>query len=184
MPASSNPRRKAQRGDTIIMPFKRCGQLATLLGRRCQPRRWCATTGGASEHHATLPNAEFSLEPGDPVVVMIPAPAQPRLRSVLISIGNPGRITPGVSIEAQVDALNGRRRRFHHDQESPLAAIPTCSGRSASPGTPLPDHRHSAAEIERRRPARSNRWQSRSGSPNLAMMTRRRRRRLRDRAER
>jgi hypothetical protein len=55
-----------------------------------------------------LPNFEYALEPGVPLVVTVPAPAEPRVCSVLISIARPGRIEPGLPVPARFDLLDDR----------------------------------------------------------------------------
>jgi HEAT repeat protein len=62
----------------------------------------------ANEISSSLPSIELKLEPGSPVVATVPAPNAPRVRSVLISLKDPGLIKPGMSIEARVEALDPR----------------------------------------------------------------------------
>jgi hypothetical protein len=64
------------------------------------------------ETTATLPNVELAIQPGTPVVVTIPAPSQARLRAVLISLSDPGRLAPALSVETKVGPLDQRGAKF------------------------------------------------------------------------
>ena len=52
-----------------------------------------------------LHSVELALRPGVPAVLTVPAPLEPRIRSVLISLSDPGSIDPGLSIAARVEPL-------------------------------------------------------------------------------
>jgi HEAT repeat protein len=69
--------------------------LGTVLG-------WGAPTTLSAEPTSDLPSVERVVPPGSPLVVTVPAPAEARLRSVLIALGEPGRIEPGRAIATSV----------------------------------------------------------------------------------
>jgi len=62
----------------------------------------------AGELRLDLPNGEFTLTPGHSLVVTVPAPSEARLRSVLISLKEPGGIAPGMSITASIKPITER----------------------------------------------------------------------------
>jgi HEAT repeat protein len=66
------------------------------------------TALAAGELRLDLPNGEFTISPGNPLVVTVPASPEARLRSVLISLKEPGGITPGVSITASIKTITER----------------------------------------------------------------------------
>jgi HEAT repeat protein len=88
-----------------LEPFTRIATMVAVIVGLGGP---ALAAQGPGELPASLPSVEFSLEPDTPIVLVVPAPRQPRLRSVLISISNAGRIAPGLSIETRVDALDRR----------------------------------------------------------------------------
>ena len=90
------------------MPSKMFRQIATILVIGFSLAGVPQRTDAAAEISSSLPSVELPLPPGDPVVVTVPAPHVPRLRSVLISLNDPGRIEAGLSIEARIEALDPR----------------------------------------------------------------------------
>jgi len=56
----------------------------------------------AGELRSGLPSEESTIGPGTTMVVTVPASSETRLRSVLISVKEPGRIAPGMSITASI----------------------------------------------------------------------------------
>jgi HEAT repeat protein len=69
--------------------------------------RWSDTLTAAEPSSGRLA-VERALAPGGSMVVTVPAPADSRLRSILIAIDGPGRIPPGSAIEARVERLPAR----------------------------------------------------------------------------
>ena len=65
-----------------------------------------ATAPPVANAPAHLPNIELPLRPGIPLDVTVPAPSEPRVRSFLISLADPGRIATGSSIEVKVGPTN------------------------------------------------------------------------------
>ena len=103
------------------MPLTLFRRVATFLAIGISVAVVAARSRGASDSSMKLPADEFLIQPGAPVVVTVPAPSGPRLRSVLISLKDPGRIEPGLSIEARVGPLEPRRA-----VESSLTKSLTC----------------------------------------------------------
>ena len=62
----------------------------------------------AGELPSDLPNGEFTISTGTPLVVTVPASSEARLRSVLISLKEPSRIPPGMSITASIKPITER----------------------------------------------------------------------------
>ena len=83
-------------------------QIATILVINISLAGVARSSDGASDLPAKLPNEEFLVGPGVPIAVTVPAPSLPRLRSVLISLRDAGRMAPGLAIEARLTGLNPR----------------------------------------------------------------------------
>ena len=60
------------------------------------------TSLSAGELRSGPPSEESTISPGTPLVVTVPARSEIRLRSVLISVKEPGRIAPGMAIAASI----------------------------------------------------------------------------------
>ncbi len=90
------------------MPTKMFCEIATVFVIGVSVARDTPGTCSAGEISPSLPSVESALQPGAPVVVVVPAQHAPRLRSVLISLKDPGQIVAGLSIEAKVEALDPR----------------------------------------------------------------------------
>ncbi len=61
----------------------------------------------AGELQSSLPTTESIIQPGVPLVVTVPAPSETCIRSVLISIKEPGRLAAGVTLTANVALADG-----------------------------------------------------------------------------
>ncbi len=90
------------------MPPKMFRQIATVLVASISLGSVAQATDFAGEPSSGLPSDEFLVQPGAPIVVIVAAPPESRLRSLLISLSAPGRMQAGLSIEARVEALDPR----------------------------------------------------------------------------
>ena len=87
------------------MPTKVFSEIATVFVIGVSVACVAPGTCSAGEISSGLPSVDLALQLGAPVVVTVPAQHAPRLRSVLISLKDPGQILAGLSIEAKVEAL-------------------------------------------------------------------------------
>ncbi len=78
--------------------------LATVFGSGIP----VACTLRGAEPVSELPSVVSPLVPGASLILEVPAPAEARLRSVLVSFQAPGRIEPGLTITAHLEPTNTR----------------------------------------------------------------------------
>ncbi len=85
------------------MRLNRTARLTTILTVVFGAGHSIAGALQSAEPVPNLPTIESTLTPGTASVLSVAAPAESRLRSILISLAGPGRIAPGATIDACIE---------------------------------------------------------------------------------
>jgi HEAT repeat protein len=85
------------------MRLNRAARFTTIVAVVFASGHEIASTLWSAEQVSKLPMVVSTVTQGAPIVVTVPAPAEARLRSLLISLEAPGRIAPDVTINACIE---------------------------------------------------------------------------------